>query len=476
MHEHELSTRLEATAARVSARPDLAEVELGAARVRGRRRVTTGVIAAMLIAGAGGTGFGLGQSVGGDDAGSAAEPIPTATTVPEPTTPVTTAPAAPAAAPAPTTTIPAGVEVANSDTAGKSAADVSYASAMGMPEPYEFVLERRLDTGYRVRALRGPSYPYEMAVAGEEDRGPNGGWVAPSFCYGGGELRVTIDGPDLVDVTSGQWFEQLFGPAAASANDVGWADGHLMRVVVVQVADATEVGVTWDDGATDRAAVVDGVAVLVTDGGGAYEHTYTVELVGPSGTQTVDGTELQPWSSAEYQQACTPPPPALPEAGEQPADPAAARAAFDERFALLWDRTVEDKPAGLIDDDTGIEAATEAVFAGGFAEAAESAQHVIEEFVFTSPTEAWFRYGIDTSNGYFGQRYGFATLNDDGWTFPRALVCQDLSLAGGTCEPQPYQIYPPSWYDQSGGQQCIYDPIDGAETCATFDEVMISFG
>ena len=66
MNEHELSEQLHAVAGSVHPRPDLAEIELGAGRLRGRRRVATGVVAAMLVAGAGGAGFGIGRSVSSD--------------------------------------------------------------------------------------------------------------------------------------------------------------------------------------------------------------------------------------------------------------------------------------------------------------------------------------------------------------------------------------------------------------------------
>jgi hypothetical protein len=119
----------------------------------------------------------------------------------------------------------------------------------------------------------------------------------------------------------------------------------------------------------------------------------------------------------------------------------------------------------LLDDRTGVDDAIAQVLEGGFADSAESATHTVEELVFTSPTEAWFRYGIDTSDGYFGQRYGTATLTDGVWVFPRALVCQDLGLAGGGCEPWVEAIYPPSWYERYG------DPYNECRISETGEEI-----
>ena len=89
MDDHELIARLH-RAADTAGEPsgDLAEVELGAARVRGRRRWATGVVAAMLVAGAGGAGFGLGRAAGDSDRATSADgdlveapsPAPAATT------------------------------------------------------------------------------------------------------------------------------------------------------------------------------------------------------------------------------------------------------------------------------------------------------------------------------------------------------------------------------------------------------------
>jgi hypothetical protein len=471
MNENELSEQLHTVAATVNPQPDLAEIELGAGRVRSRRRVATGVVAAMLVAGAGGAGFGIGRSVADDGdqiaagatADDAADDPTTATTVSESPEDDSGPPAAP-----PTTVLNDRGTSPPIGTADEPAAyDVAAAEAGGYytPEPMTLVYERVLDNGVRIRLQQGQSW------GGEEWYGSD--WQPAAFCWATAEGRLTIDGSDVVDVAGYGWYEELFKGLAVQAFEAGHADGHVMRLLQIQAApDVTEVAVTWPDGATDRTAPSNGAAVLVVEDSGAYDG-YTLKVTGASGTTTLTDRDLDYYDDPDYRAACEEPPPALPEAGEQPADPAAAEAALLERFQLLWDRTREDWPGELVDDDTGIEAALAQIIEGPFAESAETATHIVEELVFTSPTEAWFRYAIDSETGFFGQRYGYATLTDGGWVFPRALVCQDLGLAGGSCEPWVEAIYPPSWYerhgdpytecwiDESGEEVCEYYSSDG---------------
>jgi hypothetical protein len=73
---------------------------------------------------------------------------------------------------------------------------------------------------------------------------------------------------------------------------------------------------------------------------------------------------------------------------------------------------------------------------------------VIEELVFTSPTEAWFRYRVDTGGVGLNDRYGIARLSAGAWRVTRDTVCQDLSMAGGDCGGGWQPVQPPSM--QSG--------------------------
>ena len=317
----------------------------------------------------------------------------------------------------------------------------------GQMPAYELVLERVTDSGITIRALRGESwYSDEMAMPDAN------GWVAPRWCYGDAELRIGLSGPGLIDVTGATWFSELPAGVAVSATHAGWADGQPLGVIAVQVAEGiTEVTATSGD-VTDRAAPVGGAVVLLLPGVDPYIDGYSVDVTDASGARTLTEAELNPMNSAEWHEACEPPPPALPDAGEQPADAAAAEAAVRDVFATLFSSSTpfEDQPAGLLDDDTGVAAAIEVARNGDFADAVATAEYTIEDFVFTSPTEAWFRYSIATGTSYFGQRYGTAYLIDGSWRISRAVICQDLALAGAPCEPDPGPIYPPSWYDMYG--------------------------
>jgi hypothetical protein len=466
MDERELKSRLEdaaEAAAGHAARNDLAEVELRVGRVRARRRWATGLVAAMLVAGAGGVGFGLGRSVDRQPAGEAIAPADTSppaapeTVAPEAVAPATepaTPPAPPsppaeAAVDAPAATL--GVEPSNAPGIGSGEAELTTAGDMApyAPQPMTLLGSRELADGTRVRVQLGQQW--DMG-----EMGLPGGFQPAAWCWADQELRVTVDGPDLVDVIGMSVYTDLgSAPLAlvAQRSEFGYSDGRPLRVLVVQsAAGDTAATVRWDDGATDTADFIDGIVVLVADGTNAWEHTYELDVTGPDGTRTVTNADVEEvYSLPDWRASCEPPPPALPPAGEQPADPTAAEEALRADFAALWDRAIprEDKEH-LLDDWTGVGEAIDAVDTGTYAEAAASAVQAIDELVFTSPTEAWFRYSITTDISDFHDRYGRATLVDGSWQFPRGIMCQDLQLASATCVPPAAPIYPPSWYEING--------------------------
>jgi hypothetical protein len=433
--DHDLARRLHDVAGRVSATPDLAEVEQGSRRMRSRRRATIGVVAAMLVAGAGGLGFGIGRQVADDDAGLASPaPEPAATTPADAEAPAATVPTAAPTTVAdpqapPTTTLVPTTEPAVDDGADDATGDAGWSAIDDWADQYQLVAERELRGGEQVRVHLGPDYG---GVTYEDS-----GWQPAPFCWGTRELRIALAGPGVVDVvqTSAVGGE-LYGGFALQMQTAGMIDRVPYRVLVVQADDATTAAVTYADGATDRADLVDGLAVLVAPGPFDGQPQFRLDLTGGSAPRTLTSDDLDRSDDPGWREACEPPPPALPEPGDPPADPAAADAEIRANMALLYDRSIprEEKPDHLVDDWTGIPEAQQQVSEGPYADAAAGAVFTIEELVFTSPDEAWFRYRIDSPNGTFGDRFGVARFVDGHWRIVRATVCQDLSLAGGQCE------------------------------------------
>ncbi len=417
-----------------------------------RRRVMVGVAAAMLVAGAGGAGYGLGRSVG-DDAPSAA---------PETTAAVSTTPpedegSATDRGSEPTDTFaPAATAVEESAAAGSesfTSADDAISSggwgwSMYGAEPMTTLFERTTDAGLTVRAQQGQLWndPYVESPVGA------GEWTPAPWCYESGQLRIAVAGNGLIDVAGAGWWREPFKGRAVSWLAVGGPDAQPHWVVVVQApADTTLVSVAFADGGTDSVAPQNGVAVLVVPAGesglpgpeAGYEAPeFTVAFEGGAEPIELSSDAVNTWDDPEFQESCTPPPPALPEPGEQPADPATAEAQITDVMARIYDAANDDE--GLVTDDTGLAEAREQVAEGGFAGEADSAQATIEELVFTSPTEAWFRYRIDTNGVGLRDRYGIAQFVDGSWKVTRDTVCQDLSMAGGDCGGGWQQIFPPS--------------------------------
>ena len=137
--------------------------------------------------------------------------------------------------------------------------------------------------------------------------------------------------------------------------------------------------------------------------------------------------------------------PPLPPAGDQPDDPQAAEAEIRANFALLFDRDVPvaDRDERFLDDTEGIQEARDQL-SDVVVEAARTAVRTLTKVVFVSPTEAWFKYDLTTVVADIPGRFGIAYLIDGQWKIARAVVCQDLALAGSPCDPPVNEITPPS--------------------------------
>ncbi|NND75030.1 MAG: hypothetical protein HKN44_08490 [Ilumatobacter sp.] len=426
-----------------------------------RRRVAAGIGAAMLVAAAGGVGFGIGRSLDRDDAvvTPAADEVQaesTPATEPQAAPGVTEPSAAPVAtepADRPATTDAAGAEDAEPGTV-TAAIDASGGAGWSTYGGQELTLlfERTTDFGVTVRAHLGELWhePYDQYA-------PAGEWQPPAWCFESGQVRLAVSGNGLIDVGGVSWYTEPFKGRSISWVTLGRADRAPHRLVFVQApADATRVTATFGDGSVDSVAPQNGVAVLVVPGEppttvhdeGDYtwiEEVPDFEVTFDGGAEavTVAGTGVGTWDDPEFQASCTPPPPALPDPGEQPADPEAAEAEITELMSAMYGGAGVGEFFDRLDDPTGVEQALEQVSEGGFQEAAASAQAVVEELVFTDPATAWFRYRIETSSIDLAERYGIAVQIDGIWKITRDTVCQDLSMAGGSCGDDIRVIRPP---------------------------------
>ncbi len=427
---------------------------------RGRRRIVGGVAAAMLIAAAGGVGYGIGRGVDRDtaafDASSegAARDEATSGASNEPAT--TEAPSTPLASTSDDLAADAAEAGVYADAPIRSSGGQGYA-AFGT-QPMETVFERTTASGFAFRVQLGQMWDGEL----QDDYGA-GDWRPAPWCYESGQLRVSMSGNGIVDVGGVPWYAEAFQGRAVSWLMLGGNDAAPQWVIVVQApADATNVRVTFADGSIDEVAPQGGVAVLTAPGEpstpvdeGDYIYwmdptpSFEVTFDGGGEPVTFGSDGVGNWDDPEFRESCTPPPPALPDAGEQPADPTAAEVEIRTAMSTLYGIVgTGDIGSDLIDDPTGVAEAREQVQAGGYADDAASATATIDELVFTAPDEAWFRYSIDTPGNDFGNRYGIAVLVDGVWKITRATVCQDLSLAGGDCGGNWQPIYPPGAYPE----------------------------
>jgi hypothetical protein len=272
-----------------------------------------------------------------------------------------------------------------------------------------------------------------------------GGWVAPLWCTPIGSIRVTMRYKEAVGTSQGQRYAEPRDGLMPTLFSSGFAEGTPFRVLAMQVGDdVRRVAVEFADGAADVAKPENGWLVLAVPG--AQEGRFELTLEEAGGTRVVRWNDIPAQGDETWISECTPPPPELPEPGVQPANADATQDIIVERFDLLWSIDVarEDKPDDLLDSWEGVAAAIDQVMAGGLADVARTSRRTITGFVFTSPTQAWFRYDIITAMGEFTDRFGYANLVDGTWRLGRAVICQDLALAGVQCEPPVETIQPPA--------------------------------
>ena len=433
---------------------DAATSEPGATRGRRGRLVAVGLA---IAAATGGSGFVIGRAAApariASVAAPAAERPDAATTAAPDATDDTSSTRATPASPVPTVPVadapadPSGAFDGGSMRPYSGGYSGSQYTANAWEEPeQELVAERMTASGTMMRAHMIHNEIDPSAMFGEV---ATEGWAPAGWCYPIGTLRVGVITPTSTNIVWASLYSEPRGGVAVTTFATGYVEGSPMFGIVAQVADDVEgVAFTTAGGLSDVAEPAGGIAMLIVDG--PIEQDFSVTLTRRGGvTENYDVAKLSAMGTDdEYRAACEPPPPVLPPAGQQPDDPDAARLAVLESWRIAHDLAdaEPDRRLAYVDDDTGLVSAWNALHDGQYGEAALTATADIDELVFTSPGEAWFRYDVETSIANFPNRYGIAKLDDDGvWRITRQTICQDIALAPGFgCSPTVTNVFPPS--------------------------------
>jgi hypothetical protein len=259
-------------------------------------------------------------------------------------------------------------------------------------------------------------------------------------CMVDGWVRVGIVDGDLVDV-----LRVDTAPGGASFLVGGAVADHPMWVVVVRGYESVEA--TFPNGATDAVDSTDGLAVLAAyaePGDVAQELADDViELQGRPMVDMEAGREA--WIADGYggcgEPAVLPPtvPVAMPEPGEQPADPESARAEVEELFLAAMDGAPEEGDKAMRERPNVWWDAQQRFREEhpDYYEWSHEVYSVVHEIVFTAPDRASVRYSLTTDNPSIpapGERIGEAVLIDGTWRISIETACGNLSLAAIQCD------------------------------------------
>jgi len=269
------------------------------------------------------------------------------------------------------------------------------------------------------------------------------GWVPPAWCYPAGMARVTFVQGSTVGEKYFNYYAGLRGDALVKVVQGGYADGTPLQVYVFQVSDSvTAVQVADAQDVIDRSTPEDGWAVVVAPG--EYDDSTVLSFVDGAGDVQPVTDFSGEWTDA-FETGCYEPEASLPSPGEQPDDAAAAESALRARFDELWagDTKAAERYAEYIDDDTGLVEATDEVLGGQYADLAVGVHRLIGDLVFVSPSEAWFRYYLSSTEITQVSFFGHAYLVDGKWVFVRAMVCQEIALTNVQCSPPELKLVPP---------------------------------
>lgn len=267
------------------------------------------------------------------------------------------------------------------------------------------------------------------AAHGNPDLG-NPTWDPPPGCFPTSTVVGEASTASIVGIASAQLFGLAPTEGAVVAAGVAEGDPHWLAV---GSTDASEVTVRFSDGQEVPAQVVGGVFAAAAP---APTLTAGDEAVwDPAAVVVADGAthEIRSWAvhqqDEEFWRQCEPPPPSLPDPGQQPDDPDAARAAIVAAYEQGYGGG--DDALGAFEDPDYLAPVMEDVDESEIAQQyAGQLDPDVGEIVFDTPTHAWLFYDLDP---VFSQRIGEAVLTDRGWKVATATICADVAMAGVEC-------------------------------------------
>jgi hypothetical protein len=295
-------------------------------------------------------------------------------------------------------------------------------------------------------------------------------WTPPKWCFPNGTVQADVSNDAIVGLGRGSLYPELRDAnVGGSLTLIGLAEQHPMWVAVVQAPkDAARVRATFAGGATDEMAPVDGLAVLV--GAASADSTYTTPQAQSAAVEAFDGNGASlgrgeatlygfalaygaaaaaggldtPTSSDTAQ--CAAPTTLPPPGTEQPADPAAARAAIERLYGHGYDEITMDERLARIDDPSGMREVFEQLQSGPYGSVVEGSTVVLKDLVFLSPTRAAVLTDTQVPTypaGAFANQVGEVVLVAGTWKNTRATVCAALENGGSGVSCPPGSATPP---------------------------------
>jgi hypothetical protein len=425
--EERLRTGLAARAANAMTAPDWDDL---AARIRrGSRRRTRAAVAAggVLAIAAAALGFAIGSAHDETDPGVDVQAVAPSTSVGSTPVPVVPRPADETE----------GFAASSTGAPRVNGADIRVGSA-GVPLGRVFV--RTTSDGITVRGYRADYPPYDDG---------NPFWDAPGWCFPSGVLQADVSTDAIAAAVQGLTYATVRdGDLAATLSVIGVDEGAPVWVATVQAPDGTDmVRATFPGGGTDQMAPEQGVVALASPAKGDADADTPVRveaLVAGAVVASQSVTVQNSWfamggSTVELvgpgADGCAVPAVTLPPPGEQPTDPAAARAGVITAVENAYNGSLPDeqRAASIDDPDQSLAPIRAELASGPFADAVKSARADVVDLVFDTPTHAWVQYDIVTNISTFSARFGEAVFVDGVWKLSESTVCHDVALAGVSC-------------------------------------------